>query len=104
MPPIRRVTYVVPRSLLLPRSAKRSFAVLAGLTLMASIAMLTGQAGDRGEVPPHRRSLPPAEGRQRNRVRAPGAVGRRGHRRGARALARGRRCARLLGRSDDLTI
>jgi hypothetical protein len=48
--------------------------------------MLTGQ-GDRRQLPPHRRSLPSGEGRERGRVRAPRAARRRGHRGAAGALA-----------------
>src|ERR1700722_2665637 len=54
-----------------------------------AVARNADGAGDRREVPPHRRSFPSGEGRQRNRVRAPGAAGRLGHCRAPGALARG---------------
>ena len=53
-------------------------------------------AGDRRKVPPHRRSLPSGEGRERDRVRAPGAAGRCGHRRAAGAVASGARRVGVL--------
>ena len=62
-----------------------------------AVARNADGAGDRRKVPPHRRSLPSGEGRQRGRVRAPGAAGRRGHRRAAGALASGARRAGVRG-------
>ena len=53
------------------------------------------RAGDRGEVPPHRRGVPSGKWRQRDRVRAPGPARRRRHRRAPVALARGSRRARI---------
>ena len=45
-------------------------------------------AGDRREIPPHRRGLPSGERRERSRVRARRPARRRRHRRAAGALAR----------------
>ena len=59
--------------------------------------------GRRRKVPTNRRSVPSGERRERGRVRARGASGRRGHCRAAGAVASGARGARLLTQEKTQT-